>query len=258
MKLPSIGGVLGIAALGGIGYVIYKFYTGAWALPSLGGFLGGVVNPPGDPAVTIQETGVPGATGDIIYNLFSGNEDSLRQRATEDVNIYYHETKVIEDIVTPPGETPKPPDEGGVFARSVAATTSQDIHDRGLLESLLLSPITIGAGLGAVSQQERWYKTLSPAGETEARKHEAARRITFRSTPEGMTATAISSIFPPLALFNIVSQATDIQRASTPTPKPKRKAPAIQPTPKAATGEFIRARNVKRSLGLITERARGR
>ena len=233
MKFPSLGTIGGIALMGGIGYVVYKFYKGDWKLPSLGdigGSIGGtIVNVlPGEPEITAGETGLPGATGDIIYNLFS--QESLRERAEEAYPGAYEETKQLIDITTPPGITPPEPSPAGVFSRSVAKTTAEDIHGWGPLAYLIpgLSAVTIGAGLGAAQRQADWRGTLPKAAQEEALRRESVTRITKVTTdPSTMLAAALS-----LPIVTVPMLALDLFRiATTPTPK-KAAAPAAPAAPR--------------------------
>lgn len=218
MKFPRIGTIAGVGLLGAIAYTVYKFAKGDWSLPSFPDLLGGVFNPPGDPGITIQETGVPGAVGDIIYNvLFQDPEGSLRQRAEEGIPAAQAETEDILKATTLPGEPIPPADPAGVFARSVARETAQDIVDVGPASFLIpgLNIFTIGAGLGAMTQQERWRSTLPRQAQEEALRRESATRLKRVTTDPGtMLATALSIPFitGPLLL-------QDLLRVAQPPPK---------------------------------------
>ncbi len=194
MKIPTVGTIGSIALLGGIGYVAYQFITGNWKLPGL------PTLPAPDPQ-TIKETGVVGGIGDIVYNVVQAPD--LRERAEE---------RAIEPLIP--------------FPKAVAEVVSEDIHEQGLGLSLLKAPVTIGAGLGAITQHGRYLGTLPRDERTAAERLESEKRMTFRSTPEGIAATAISSISPPLAAINIISTAIDAVRITAPPPKPQ---PIIQP-----------------------------
>lgn len=238
MKIPTVGTIGSIALLGGLGFIVYKFLKGDWKLPSLPRL------PIPDPQ-TIKETGIVGGIGDIIYNL---GQSGLRERVTE--RIYYpsngresaeQETKRIYGDV---GIT-EPPDPEGLYARSVAMTVSEDVHKRGVFSFLgfpglgifgLPDPaVTIGAGLGAITQHGRWLETLPPEARQQAEREESEKRMEFRTTPEGIAATTIAAaLFPPTAVFAAASTLIDVARISAPTPAAAPPIVKAAPTPAAA------------------------
>jgi len=147
--------------LGGVGYVAYKFYKGDWKLPTFG------VNPQ-----SFNEGGVPAVAGDMIYNITYPTE--LRESATTPTGAYYKRAKDEITDILPINETPT---DKQIVPRAVSMAVSEDIHEGGFLKAMLLSPITIGAGLGAITQQQRYYSTLP-----EGAKHTAiAQEYTTRS-----------------------------------------------------------------------------
>jgi hypothetical protein len=206
MKIPSIGSIGSIALLGGLGFVIYKFIKGDWKLPSLLDVLGGAGLPTPAPE-TLAETGIVGGAGDIIYNtIIPGGNGDLRERA--------------EDLAA----TQNIP-----FSKAVGQTVSEDIHGQGLFQSLLTAPVTIGAGLGAVSQWGTYLETLPPYERAVAERESAIKRIEFKGTPEGMIANIIgTSILPITHLFHVA----DVITATKPLPTAT--SPAIT-TPTRAT-----------------------
>lgn len=237
MKIPTVGTIGSILLLGGVGYAAYKFYIGDWKLPTLPTL---PPLPTPDPE-TIKETGIVGGIGDIIYNITYPTE--LRERVVERVtepspagreSAVAEATRLIERTTPYNVITPEPSPEG-TYARAVAMTVSEDIHKEGLLMSLLKSPVTIGAGLGAMTQQARYLETLPPAAKTLAEKEESQKRLEFKATPEGIAATILSNISPVTGAITAVSTITDIMRVTTPTPTPP-PAPAPLVIPKE---EFV-------------------
>lgn len=210
MKIPSIGSIGSIALLGGLGFVAYKFMKGDWKFPSLLDAIGGLGLPTPAPE-TLKETGVVGGIGDIIYNVAmpSGNGD-LRERAG-----------ALASAQNIP------------FSKAVAQTASEDIHKEGLISSLLKAPVTIGAGLGAISQWGTYLETLPPYERAVAERESAIKRIEFRGTPEGIIANIVgTSILPFTHLIHVadVITATKPLPAVT-TPVSTRITSTAQPTP---------------------------
>lgn len=151
--------ILGIALMGGIGFVAWKFYKGDWKLPSLpnlGNLLTNVPGVPKDINITLKESGVPGAAGDVVYNIvYPGN---LREETTIPGTQYYEKARREIVNILPPDVTPQ---HEQIVPRSVAMKVATDIVEgRGFIPSMFLAPITIGAGLGAITQQKRYYDSL--------------------------------------------------------------------------------------------------
>jgi len=201
MKIPTVGTIGSIALLGGIGYVAYKFLKGDWKLPEL------PTLPEPDPQ-TIKETGVVGGVGDVIYNIVQAPE--LRERV-----------EARADVADVP------------YSKAVAEVVSEDIHEQGLGLSLLKAPVTIGAGLGAIFQQGKYLETLPEDERIVAERLESEQRLKFKSTPEGIAATSISSIFPPIGLITATSTMIDVARVTAP-PAPVAVPPRPAPPPAAA------------------------
>ena len=137
-------------------------------LPSIpGGVAGAIAGAPaavtialGASPETIKETGVVGGAGDIVYNITYG--DDLRESATKPGGRAYEAAK--REIPRVTGVTPTPET---IVSRAVAMQVSEDIHEGGPVAAAILAPVTIGAGLGAITQQAR-YRSLLPT--QEARK----------------------------------------------------------------------------------------
>lgn len=246
--------ILGIALLGGIGFVAWKFYKGDWKLPSLGSILPSITDIPGVPAdikVTLAESGVPGAAGDIIYNLFS--PDNLREQTTVPTGKFYQESEQEIKTILPPGTTPTPEQ---IVPRAVAMKVSTDIvKERGFIPSMLLAPVTIGAGLGAITQQERYYKSLPD----ETTKREAIRKtVVQRQTwkkehpVEYVAATALSSMFLPALIIGKAAEVRDVIRSRPLPVKTATVAAAPRPVPTTAvpSSELTRLRSTLSNVGL--------
>jgi len=239
--------VIGVALIGAIGFAAYKFFKGDWKLPSLGGVLPSITDLPGVPAdikITLAESGVPGAAGDVVYNIL--HPDNLRQETTMPSGKFYQEAEKEIVTILPPG---KAPTQEQITPRAVAMKVSSDIVDRGLVGSMALAPVTIGAGLGAITQQERYYKTLPAPAKQEAIKKTVLTRETWKKehVPEYVAATALSSMFPPALVIGQLAEIRDKARAGmikVPTPKP------ISPVAFAAGSVFppLQLFNIVRSL----------
>jgi hypothetical protein len=156
-----------LAIIAGLGYVAYKFIKGEWTLPSLSDLL------PGGLKETLKESGVPGVTGDIIYNIVY---DGLRESATVPGGESYEQARgEIADIL-PAGMTPTP---AQIVPRAVALDVAEDIIGGGMVKGALLAPVTIGAGLGAITQQQRFYERLPEEARKAAIEQEYTRRSKF-------------------------------------------------------------------------------
>jgi len=224
MKIPTVGTIGSIALLGGIGYAAYKFLKGDWKIPTL------PTLPPLPPLPTPApetgaESGLVGQIGDIIYNI---TNPDLRERAITEYLPAEKETERIIYMTTPGGEIPPPPDPEGVFARGVARTVSKDIIGGGLPKALLFAPWTIGAGLGAITQQGKWMGTLPDDARKLAEQEESRKRLELQTTPEGIIATALMPPFIsiPLAISDVIRGTRKIK--ITPPPKPKATVPEVK------------------------------
>lgn len=193
MKIPKLGTIISLAILGGLGYAAYKFARGDWKLPSLPSL---PPLPTPDPQ-TLKETGIVGGLGDVIYNITMGGGE-LRERVEE---------RAMEPEIP--------------FPKAVAEVVSEDIHEQGLGLALAKAPVTIGAGLGAMEQHERYLETLPVDERIEAERVESEKRLEFKKTPEATAARVISSIFPPLSLITTATDVIDVVRTTAPKPKPK-------------------------------------
>ena len=185
MKFPSIGTIGSIALLGGIGYVIYKFYKGDWKLPNLGNLLG--------VSDTIKETGVTGAVGDIIYNI---PYPDLRERVTDQVE---QDKTVAEyyDVMPPDSPAPTPKQ---IADRTVARVVAEDITGMGIPAYAipLLNAVTIGSGLAAIQRNEDYIASLPAPVQTDIYQQQTEKRIEQLATdPATIIAGAIAG---PLGL----------------------------------------------------------
>lgn len=156
-----------IAVIAGIGLVAYKFLKGDWKLPSFGDFF------PAGMKESFSEGGVPAVTGDVIYNIVY---DGLRESATVEGGESYEQAKGEIEEILPEGTTPTP---AQIVPRAIALDVAEDITEGGLLKGLILAPVTIGAGLGAMSQQEKFYGTLDEESKKKAISQEYTTRSKF-------------------------------------------------------------------------------
>ena len=114
---------------------------------------GTVLQAAGAAPETIKETGVVGGAGDIIYNLTMGGD--LREQATKPGGKYYEAAKKEIPLIT--GITPT---SKMIVPRAVAIGASEQIHGLSFPDALLAAPVTIGAGMGAITQQVRYREAL--------------------------------------------------------------------------------------------------
>jgi len=165
----------GLILLGGgliAAYFLFKDKGGipgviGGALSSLPGF---ALQAAGAAPETIKETGVVGGAGDIIYNLTMGGD--LREEATKPGGKYYEAAKKEIPLVT--GITPT---SKQIVPRAVAMGASEQIHDLTFPGALLAAPVTIGAGLGAITQQRKYYAALpTPEAKEKALVQEYTQR----------------------------------------------------------------------------------
>lgn len=187
-----------IAIVAGIGLVAYKFLKGDWKLPSLSDLF------PAGIKESLKEGGVPAATGDIIYNIVY---DGLRESATVEGGESYEAARgEIADIL-PAGTTPTPEQ---IVPRAIALDVAGDIIEGGLGKAVILAPVTIGAGLGAITQQQRYYETLPADAKQTAVAQEYTRRSKF------MLEHPVESIIgAPAQIIHAVTRPADVY---APTP----------------------------------------
>ncbi len=201
----------GLILLGGaaiIGYFLLKD-----KIPSIPGAIGGAIA--GAPAAvtialgaspeTIQETGVVGGVGDLIYNITRGGD--LRESATQPGGAAYEAAKAEIPRVT--GVTPTPE---MIVPRAVALQVSEDIHKGGWVEAATLAPVTIGAGLGAITQQARYREAL-PTEEAKA----AALQQEYTTREEYVRGHPVESLigFPALIAHAVTAPAPQTDFFST-------------------------------------------
>jgi len=153
----------------------------------------------------------------------------------------WYETERIIKETTPAGETPQAPDPEGVFARGVSRTVAGDIHQAGIggfvgvpgfsiinFLGELVGAFTIGAGLGAMAQQKKWLDSLpSGAAKQLAEREESEKRLAFVQTPEGILASTLTTLFPPMTFITGAFLAKDAYNVSQPVPT----APPPPPPP---------------------------
>lgn len=134
-----------------------------------------------DPA-TLKETGAVGGVGDIIYNTTFGGD--LRKESSPGGK-YYEAAKVEIPQVTGIEPTPE-----AIGHRAVAMGASTKLHDIGMTKSLLIAPVTIGAGFGAISQQVQYRESLpTPEAKEKALIQEyKTRQEWIREHPTGSLA----------------------------------------------------------------------
>jgi hypothetical protein len=200
MKSKDILIIGGLIALAGAAYYGLKNLN----LSNLfGGLGGGILQAGGAEPETLQETGLTGGVGNIVYNLVMPD---LRQRVKQ-----RHLTHQMR--------------KGGYVhhGKAVSEVVSEDIHRVGLagVFTPFLQAWTIGAGLGAIKQRGEYLKTL-PAWERKREEIiESRKRLKFQfGTHEGRIATAF---MPPLV--SIPLAISDVSRAKQKLPKPPIKAP---------------------------------
>jgi hypothetical protein len=164
-----------IIAVGAVALAAYFLFRDK--LPSLPGIVGGAlaglpsaatVMLGADPQ-TIKETGAVGGVGDLIYGLTYGGD--LRKEATMPGGKYYEAAK--QEIPRVTGITPTPKQ---IVPRAVAMGASTKIHELGMPLSMVVAPVTIGAGMGAITQQARYRETLPPEAAEKALVQEYATR----------------------------------------------------------------------------------
>lgn len=218
-----------IAIIAGIGYVAYKVLKGDWGLPSLGDIV------PAGIKESFKEGGIPSVAGDIIYNIAY---DGLRESATEPGGESYEKAREEISKLLPADIKPTP---AQIVPRAVALDVAEDITGGGFIKALLLGPVTIGAGLGAITQQQRYYETLPE----EAKKTAIAKEYTTR-TKFMLEHPVESLIGAPAQLIHAVTRPADVYAPTpieivldyatgglfniggTPTPKP---LPTYTPSP---------------------------
>jgi hypothetical protein len=192
------GTIISLILLGGLGYVAYKFWKGEWKIPGL---------PDIGAAITNAAAALPGAVGGIEYNIAYGRD--LKKVATTPGSPERAETIAeIKDII--PGAT-----DPQITSRTAAREAAEDVikgpfgtgFTGGVLAGLTviglpLTGYTIGAGLGALTQQQRFYDTLNPTQLKYFREKEYATRAAWMwkhpiETTIGAPATVIHELTRP-------------------------------------------------------------
>jgi len=140
----KINTIKNIAIIGGFalgGYLIYKFFT---------------------------KKDVAKETGKAIYGGVYGSD--LDQEIKPDSSAMNKSRQQIRWLEI------ENPTQKQLVAKTVSREVAEDIHKQGFGKSLLFAPVTIGAGLGALTQQQRFYDTLNPEQLQKARLQEFNRR----------------------------------------------------------------------------------
>jgi len=152
MKTSTLIPIAAVAALGIGAYFLLKDFK-----------LGDLFNAPliiaGADPQTIKESGTAGGIGNVIYNISGG--EGLRERATDPEGSSYKEavketTQLKYDVGQPDVSIPSK----AIVARAIATDVSTGIVEEGLPLAMLKGPVTIGAGLGAITQQARYREAL--------------------------------------------------------------------------------------------------
>jgi len=149
------GDIINIIILGGIGYVAYKFLKGDWKLPKI-------------PSIP----DIPREAGKTIYNITyeGGLKDKLKPGSAERQK---SKTELWDYGV-------KNPTDYQERARTIARETAEDVikgpFGTGMAGALGIPVLgwgtTIGAGLGAITAQQKLYDTLTPQQLKKARTQE--------------------------------------------------------------------------------------
>jgi len=150
MKTSTTIGIAAIAAIGIGAYFLLKDFK-------LGDLFAAPLVMAGAAPETIKETGAIGGVGDVIYNIGYGGD--LRKEATVPSGEYFEAAKeeISTQIVKPGEHVP----QEAIVARAVSMGVAETMHeDMGFIPSMLAAPITIGAGLGAITQQQRYRDAL--------------------------------------------------------------------------------------------------
>lgn len=204
-----------IAIIVGIGVVAYKFFKEFKGFGGLG--------------ESFKEGGIPAATGDIIYNLVY---DGLRESATVPGGESYERAKSEISTILPGDTTPTPEQ---IVPRAIALDVSEDIISGGLGKAAALAPVTIGAGLGAVTQQQRYYETLPEDSQKKAiaLEYKTRSKFMFEHPIESLigapaqvihAVTRPADVYAPTPIEVVLNTVTfglfNIGGSPTPTPKP--------------------------------------
>jgi len=221
MKNKDIMIIGGLVALAAAAYYGLKNINLKDILSGIGG---GILQAGGAAPETLKETGAAGGIGDIIYNFTMGEGGGdLRQRSQE--------AAALQKIP---------------FSKSVAQTVAADIHKGGVWSFLnpLQAPITIGSGLGAITQWNRYLSTLSPQERKQEEKIESIKRLKFQTTPEGIAASALMPpvVSIPLAVSDYMKATQKIEQ--------KKPIPAPQKTLEASTIIKLQKAKIPPSLRL--------
>jgi len=172
MKTSTTIGIAAIAALGIGAYFLLKDFK----FPNLTNLFGAPIMAAGASPQTIKESGVPGGVGNIIYNISGG--EGLRESATQPEGAAYkaavtQTSQLKKEVGQPEVVIPKK----AIVAKAVSTQVSTDIHEAGIRKSLAMAPFTIGAGLGAITQHQRYLEALpTPELKKAARVKEYSQR----------------------------------------------------------------------------------
>ena len=172
MKTSTMVGLGAIAALGIGAYFLLKDFK----MPNLNDLFGAPLVLAGAAPETIKETGAVGGVGDIIYNITGG--EGIRERVTGPEGVTYKRAVAEIEREILPAETPVP--VSAAQHRAVAMDVSEQIVGEGLPAAMLLGPVTIGAGLGAIEQQRKYREALpTEEAKTKALELEYSTRQKF-------------------------------------------------------------------------------
>lgn len=204
MKTSTLIPIAAVAALGIGAYFLLKDFK-------LGDLFSAPLIVAGAAPETIKETGAAGGVGDIIYNIGVGGD--LREQATQPEGTFYKaaaaETTALKQQVRQP-EAVIP--QKAVVARAVAMGVAETQQGMGMPAALALAPITIGAGLGAITQQARYREAL-PTPELKA----AALQKEYTTREEWVRGHPVESMigFPALIAHAVTAPAPQTDFFST-------------------------------------------
>ena len=152
MKLSHIViiGGLGAAAL----YLLSKTKAGIAGSGLGSSFIKGVGSTVG---------GGIGAVAQVPYQVVEGTGEGISESVTglkradvvKSTGTYYQKAETEIKRVTGLKPTPKQ-----IVSRSAAMGAAETLHKKGMVSSLFTAPVTIGQGLGAIIQQQKYYESL--------------------------------------------------------------------------------------------------